>query len=450
MTCIIIFSVCSTSRLGMYTLLLTPTRLVIIIPLAFFYLSMAEPAVFNPLLATIGTVFYQLGQTCLLYEMIPICRKINIACRLIAHLLLAVYVFQFVLRNIRYIHANRGSFNQDDLPHLILIAGIIAYGVIVNAINQDIYILKNTDTISNILLQRLYGIFFVVIYLSVAPSVAANSEINNMILEMSKSKAEENTKYQILSKVIPKNLFEMTLDQRTIPTVHYNVCVFYSEIGVVSTTNQGAYSTVKMINDINCVMNICMDLLNVNRVGSNCNSYLAEAGVAYVDSIQNNISIILNFALLVRESLKKIFNDNNYRIRMGINCGSCIGGLIETDYIPSFSLLGDMILAVKLVESKCDIGSILITENVMRHVRSNIVFSKSKNVDGKGIKSYVFDSFKKPKKYDDLVAIVESKYNKKQMPITTLGSKDDCDLVFNNSMKSLDGSDISDISYSDF
>jgi hypothetical protein len=179
---------------------------------------------------------------------------------------------------------------------------------------------------------------------------------------MSKSKAEESTKYQILSKVIPKNLFKMTLDKRTLPIIHNNVCVFYSDMGVVATTNKGAITTLKMINDINCVMNICMKVLNVNRVGSNSNSFLAEAGVAYVDNMFNNINIILNFALLVRESLKRIFNDNSFRIRMGIHCGSCIGGLIETDYIPSFSLLGETILAVQLVESKCNIGSIIIKE----------------------------------------------------------------------------------------
>ena len=462
LTCIMIFAVSSsTTHLGMYILLFTPTRVVIIIPFCCFYLSRSEPEVFNPMLGVVGSIIYQIAQTTGIYEIIPICNKIHIICKVLAHLLFGAYIFRFLLRNIKYVYVNSGSFCQDDLPQLIIIFGMILYTTYMNSLNRDIYTLRSNHTVSYVLLERLYAMFFTILYLSMAPSVAANSQVNSVIIEMSKSKAEESTKYQILSKVIPKNLFKMTLEQRTLPIIHNNVCVFYSDMGVVATTNKGAITTLKMINHINCVMNICMKVLNVNRVGSNSNSFLAEAGVAYVDNMFNNINIILNFAFLVRESLKRIFNDNSFRIRMGIHCGSCIGGLIETDYIPSFSLLGETILAVHLVESKCNIGSILITESVMHHLKSNIVTSESGiiNFYGKNIKSYVFDSFKKPKSFDDLIDKVEYKYKKQMLPMPSTTTKGDYNINFNNNdssskkKKSKDSQcgslDISDISFSD-
>lgn len=408
----------SSTHFGMYALLFMPTRHIGTIPYCCYYLSLSEPEIFNPFIGVLTGITYQIGQAALVYEFDPTCQKIYLICKIFSHIVSGLYIVPFFKRNILYVLANRGSLNSDDLPQLTIIIGMAVYTTVFNVLHKDIYDSPSSQEITSILLQRLYLMFFSILYLSMAPSITVNNEINNIIVEMSKSMIEESTKYQLLSKVVPKNVLTMTLYKRTIPSLHTDVCIFYSDIGIIPIAND-AKRTIKLINDINCIMNICMNICNVNRVGSNGNTFVAEAGVANGDnSLFHNINLILNFALLVKGSLKKIIrnnNDNNFGIRMGIHCGIVVGGLIHTDSIPMYSLFGELMYAVKLVESSCSVGKTHISESIKNHAKSSIDFNENGTIRSDGtrtIKTYEFTGFKKPIKLDAFIDQVGREFKK--------------------------------------
>ena len=229
---------------------------------------------------------------------------------------------------------------------------------------------------------------------------------------------------------------------------------------IVTINNDGAIGTLTMINNVNCIMNLCMNICNVNRVETNGNSYLAEAGVAYTDTVVNNINLILNFAVLVKLSLKKILKDQ-FQLRIGIHCGSCIGGLVHTStLVPSFCLFGETVNVVKQLESQCDIDKIYITDSVKNHCKSSIDCSEigviefdimRGSVSAKGLlKTYCFENFKKLKNFDALVSQIETEFNKVQ---PTIVIKDGYNVKQISKRKGSSrglNSDISEMSYSDF
>lgn len=446
----------SSSRYGTYVMLFASTRLVVVYTSCCYYLSSTEPEVFNPLIGFSTNLALQLTQVTAVYDFIPASDFISLIFKIIAYVLCVVYIARFVYRNISYFLVNK-SFIESDLPQFMMIFGLILYTIAINIINRDVYTLTSTDDVSTILIQRLYAFFLSLLYFLMAPSFVVVTEITNMIFNISRSKAEESTKYQILSKVIPKHLMKMTIDRRLLPADHYNVCVFYTNIGnnigtINSFANGDAIGVLKLMNDVNCIMNICMDLCKVNRVESNGNSYLAEAGVAYNDTLINNINLILNFSVLVRESLKRILT-NPLEVRMAIHCGHCVGGLIHTNtLVPSFCLLGDMINAVKTVESQGTNGQILITESVRNQTKQTLNLTESVaveldiatsikglNTSAKGlIKTYVFNDFRRPKNFEGLISQVVAEFEK-QMPIVNVNNG------YIKPMKSKKGSsDISD------
>jgi hypothetical protein len=190
-----------------------------------------------------------------------------------------------------------------------------------------------------------------------------------------------------------------------------------------------------------------MDIYKVNRVGSDGSSYIVEAGILNENNMLNNINQILKFAILVRESLNKILSVG---IRMGIHGGSCIAGLVHnTHQIPSFSLFGEMIYSVKLVESKCDIGSILISESVLNYLeKSTIEFNENISISDRtrSIKTYLFNEFKQVKNYDSLISQVECKF-KKIKPTNDYDSSVFLDIRKSKSIND-NSSEISDVSFS--
>jgi len=190
-------------------------------------------------------------------------------------------------------------------------------------------------------------------------------------------------------------------------------------------------------------------------------NYLAEAGVAYTDTVQNNINLILNFAFLVRLSLKKILK-NSFELRIGVHCGSVVSGLVHTStLVPSFCLCGDTVNVVKQLESQCLLDQIYITDSVKNHSNSTLNCTETGMIEfdvtrgitsAKGLlKTYVFDSFKRQKNFEGLVAQIESEF-KKVMPKIIINDE------FNfkaESLKRRDSStgfysDISEVTFSDF
>jgi len=481
LTGIVTFAVASSSsRFGTYLLLFNPTRLVVIFSVACIYLSQTEPQTFLPYIGTFTAIMYQACQVISVYDFIPISQYLNLIFKIITYIGCTIYVASFMLRNVKYFLSNK-SFDENDLPRLIVCVGFIVYIIAINVLNKDVYNLSTSEEVSATLLQRLYSLFLSLLYLSQAPSVIVASEITNMIFQIARSRAEESTKYQILSKVIPKHLLKMTLDRRLIPTDHYNVCLFYSKttnttqpplaisntntiLGEIMTiSNDGAIGTLTMINNVNCIMNLCMNICNVNRVETNGNSYLAEAGVAYTDTVINNINLILNFAVLVKLSLKKILK-NQFQLRIGIHCGSCIGGLVHTStLVPSFCLSGETVNVVKQLESQCDIDKIYITDSVKNHCKSSIDCSEigviefdimRGNTTAKGLlKTYCFEDFKKPKNFDALVSQIETEFNKVQPTIVIKDGYNVKQITKRRgSSRGLnsDMSELSALSYSDF
>ena len=208
--------------------------MVVIYPVCCLYLSATEPQIFIPLLGILTCIFYQLAQITSVYEILHISEGLNLTFKLLAYIICLLYVARFLMRNFKYVLKNK-SFDENDLPRLIVIMGFCIYVIAINLLNKNIYELSTSEEVSAIFLQRLYALFLSLLYLSQAPSVIVSSEITSMIFEIARSRAEESTKYQILSKVIPKHLLKMTLDRRLIPTDHYNVCLFYSK---TTTTTQ--------------------------------------------------------------------------------------------------------------------------------------------------------------------------------------------------------------------
>ena len=313
----------STSRFGLYLLLFAPTRLYVVLSSFVYFMCFSEPNVFNPLFGFFACTCYHVTQIVVVFSGVIQTEKVSYALIIVNYLLYIIFVAKFMQRNLSYAWNNK-ALDHDDLPRLTLVMGLLVYMVAIGVLNKYIYNLTSSQEISDVLILRLYAQFLAILYLSTAPSLVLGNEITNAVRELSQSRAEEITKYQILSQVIPKNLLKMTSDSRLIPIDHYNVCVFYSNIDIAAMSKAGAIDILKMMNDINCVMNICMNLCNVNRLDTNGNSYLAEAGVAYTDTMVNNIHHILRFAITVREALRRIF-DNSIAIKMGLHCGHCVG-----------------------------------------------------------------------------------------------------------------------------
>ena len=208
--------------------------MVVIYPASCLYLSATEPQIFIPLLGILTCIFYQLAQITSVYEILHISEGLNLTFKLLAYIICLIYVARFLMRNFKYVLKNK-SFDENDLPRLIVIMGFSIYVIAINLLNKNIYELSTSEEVSAIFLQRLYALFLSLLYFSQAPSVIVSSEITKMIFEIARSRAEESTKYEILSQVIPKHLLKMTLDCRLIPTLHYNVCLFYSK---TTTTTQ--------------------------------------------------------------------------------------------------------------------------------------------------------------------------------------------------------------------
>jgi hypothetical protein len=165
LTGIVTFSVASSSsRFGTYLLLFKPTRMVIIFPVCCIYLSKTEPQTFVPYIGTFSAIMYQATQVIAVYDFIPISQYLNLSFKLIAYIVCLMYVGRFLLRNVMYFLSNK-SFDENDLPRLIVCMGFIVYIVAINILNRDIYNLSSSEEVSAILLQRLYALFLSLLYL---------------------------------------------------------------------------------------------------------------------------------------------------------------------------------------------------------------------------------------------------------------------------------------------
>ena len=203
--------------------------------------------------------------------------------------------------------------------------------------------------------------------------------------------------------MLPDAVIDRVIRGETVePTVHKHVCTFFSDVVKFTelTDAIGPFRIAELLGRLYTTMDQCViEVGGVWKVETVGDAYFCECGVVGgrgAASLEENVSAILDFALLVHQRVALITNPltgEPLELRMGINCGECVAGLVGTQRLmPHYALFGSLVNTTSRLETTSNPRMIQVGSEVrdaMLHWDGNAeklyVFEKRGKVDLKGL-----------------------------------------------------------------
>lgn len=235
------------------------------------------------------------------------------------------------------------------------------------------------------------------------------SRVNSMLklsesyqtIKAQKEKIEEEKQKSddLLLNILPQKVANVLKNKGYYePELFDNVTVFYSDIvGFTELTLKiKPTDLIKELNDVISGFDIIMDKNHCERIKTVGDAYIAVCGMPTANN--DHATNIINAALEVIEFLEERnkMHDNKWTIRVGIETGKVVGGIIGSNkYI--YDIFGDPINMASRLESNSESMKIHISEKTYKLIKDQFVFEKrgAKLIKGKGkMKTYFVKSSK--------------------------------------------------------
>ena len=192
----------------------------------------------------------------------------------------------------------------------------------------------------------------------------------------------------LLNNILPQEIAnELKETGKATPRIHDHVTVFISDIVdfTAKASMIGPYALLQELNDIFQSFDSIMHRHNCQRIKTVGDGYVAVCGMPQQD--EKHAENIIKAALDVIEYLKKRNKNNSiqWKIRIGIDTGKLIGGIIGKEkYI--YDIFGDPINTASRLESCSRTMGIHISNNTYQLVKDMFYFERQlpELIKGKG------------------------------------------------------------------
>ena len=206
---------------------------------------------------------------------------------------------------------------------------------------------------------------------------------------------EKDNSDRLLKNILPEPIAYRLKNSlnKTIADRFENVSVLFADI-VNFTELADSVSAEEIVESLNVLFSLFDERAKnsgIEKIKTIGDAYMAVCGLPEPDSAY--AVKIVNFAKGMYKDLQEYNKTAKHPmdIRIGINCGSVIAGVIgKSKFI--YDLWGDTVNVASRMESLCPKGEILVTENIKLACKNQIDFDPVQEVEVKGkglMKAYV-------------------------------------------------------------
>jgi adenylate cyclase len=202
----------------------------------------------------------------------------------------------------------------------------------------------------------------------------------------------ETTKFQkeqieeLLLNILPKPIADRLQDRETIIADSFaDVSVLFADLVGFTTlaAEKTASETVKILNQIFSQFDQLSIQHNLEKIKTIGDAYMVVGGLP--EPSANHAESIALMALDMQNTVAKfnVKNNQNFSLRIGINIGSVVAGVIGLTKF-SYDLWGDTVNVANRMESNGIPGKIQVTEAVYKRLKDKFYFEKRGAIDVKG------------------------------------------------------------------
>jgi len=158
---------------------------------------------------------------------------------------------------------------------------------------------------------------------------------------------------------------------RSVPSEAFDhVTIFFSDIEGFTSISASAQpiEIVSLLNMLYTVMDYCASLFPIYKVETIGDSYMVVGGLP--ERAEDHTEAVADFALLVRRILHSVQGMPDIRLRMGINSGPVVAGVVG-HLMPRYCLFGDAVNTASRMESTGEAGRIQCSSGVATKLRSS-------------------------------------------------------------------------------
>ncbi|MCU0542359.1 MAG: response regulator [Oscillatoriaceae cyanobacterium Prado104] len=202
----------------------------------------------------------------------------------------------------------------------------------------------------------------------------------------------ETTKFQkeqieeLLLNILPKPIADRLQDRQNIIADSFtDVSVLFADlVGFTSfASEQTASETVKILNQIFSQFDQLSIQHGLEKIKTIGDAYMVVGGLP--EPSANHAEDIALMALDMQASVARfnVKNDRDFKLRIGINIGSVVAGVIGLTKF-SYDLWGDTVNVAHRMESNGIPGEIQVTEAVYERLKDKFSFQKRGSIEVKG------------------------------------------------------------------
>lgn len=243
---------------------------------------------------------------------------------------------------------------------------------------KDQTIFWNELTISPIYNQENKLTHFVGIQSDVTERINANKA-----LKLEKTKSEK-----LLLNILPKPIVQQLKNFHNALAQQFDCAtiLFADIVGFTPLASQmKPLELIDLLNEIFSTFDRLADKHEVEKIKTIGDAYMVAGGIPLPQ--KNHLQAIAQMALDMQEAIKYFqqIKGKNFQIRIGINTGSVVAGVIGEKKF-SYDLWGDAVNIASRMESSGKAGKIQVTETVYQSLKSEFIFEERGliNVKGKG------------------------------------------------------------------
>jgi adenylate cyclase len=204
--------------------------------------------------------------------------------------------------------------------------------------------------------------------------------------------AEEELRVQrqraerLLVNILPPVIAEqLKQGQPTIANNFDQVTVLFADLVdfTALSTRVGATELVKLLNHIFSIFDQLVDRYNLEKIKTIGDSYMAAGGIPIARL--DHAEAIADLALDMQQSILSTRSDNGepFQLRIGINSGSVVAGVIGTKKF-AYDLWGDTVNVASRMESQGESGRIQVAPSTYELLKDKYLFTERGAIDIKG------------------------------------------------------------------
>ncbi|MEA5467817.1 adenylate/guanylate cyclase domain-containing protein [Spirulina sp. 06S082] len=217
-------------------------------------------------------------------------------------------------------------------------------------------------------------------FLRVGSEIVERKKADEMI------RHEQEKSEQLLLNILPKSIAKSLKEgQKNIAQKYDNVTILFADIvGFTQLSSEmSPEELVSLLNEIFSIFDRLTDRYDLEKIKTIGDNYMVVGGLPIPKA--DNAALVANMALDMIEELKAIEqkHQQNLRIRIGMNTGSVVAGVIGTKKF-IYDLWGDAVNIASRMESHGIPGQIQVTQSTYNCLQDRYLFQERGAIEIKG------------------------------------------------------------------